>query len=126
MTDAIKPQLEAKGYKVKLVEFTDYVTPMSPWRTGRLTSTSAFSQQSPIWRASPKTGVSGAHHPGADRSHGALRHASWGSEAVKGKRSRHPRTIPPTRREHCTMLQDLGWLSLREDQSPQGEQSSTW
>ena len=26
-TDAIKPQLEAKGYKVKLVEFTDYVTP---------------------------------------------------------------------------------------------------
>ena len=27
VTDAIKPQLEAKGYKVKLVEFTDYVTP---------------------------------------------------------------------------------------------------
>ncbi len=27
VTDSIKPQLEAKGYKVKLVEFTDYVTP---------------------------------------------------------------------------------------------------
>ena len=56
VTDAIKPQLEAKGYKVKLVEFTDYVTPTSPWRTGRLTSTA--SSTSPIWRASPKTGVS--------------------------------------------------------------------
>jgi len=47
VTDSIKPQLEAKGYKVKLV---------SPWRTGRLTSTA--SSTSPIWRASPKTGVS--------------------------------------------------------------------
>jgi D-methionine transport system substrate-binding protein len=27
VTDAIKPQLEDKGYRVKLVEFTDYVTP---------------------------------------------------------------------------------------------------
>ncbi|MGL5610587.1 MAG: MetQ/NlpA family ABC transporter substrate-binding protein, partial [Aeromonas veronii] len=27
VTDSIKPQLEVKGYKVKLVEFTDYVTP---------------------------------------------------------------------------------------------------
>ncbi|RAJ09888.1 NLPA lipoprotein [Aeromonas salmonicida] len=35
VTDSIKPQLEAKGYKVKLVEFTDYVTPISRWPMDR-------------------------------------------------------------------------------------------
>ena len=35
VTDSIKPQLEDKGYRVKLVEFTDYVTPISRWPTAR-------------------------------------------------------------------------------------------
>ena len=36
VNDSIKPQLEAEGYKVKLVEFTDYVTPNTALAEGSL------------------------------------------------------------------------------------------
>ena len=91
VTDAIKPTARSqKATKVKLVEFTDYVTPNIALADGSL-DVNCF-QHKPIWRASPKTGVSLAPITQVPTGPmGLAPPASWGSEGgERGKHGRHP------------------------------------
>ena len=116
VTDAIKPQLEAKGYKVKLVEFTDYVTPNIALADGSL-DVNCFQHKPYLESFAKDRGLSGAHHPGTDRSHGALRRQAGDLKAVKEGSTVAIPNDPTNQARALLMLQDLGWLSLKEDQS---------
>lgn len=71
VTDSIKPQLEAKGYCVKLVEFTDYVTPNIALADGSL-DVNCF-QHKPYLESFARIG--GCRSPPSPR----YRPAPWGS-----------------------------------------------
>ena len=83
VTDSIKPQLEDKGYRVKLVEFTDYVTPNIALADGSL-DVNCF-QHKPYLKSFARIGaVARPHHPGTDRPHGALCRQTGRSEGGEG------------------------------------------
>lgn len=118
VTESIKPQLEAQGYTVKLVEFTDYVMPNLALAEGSLDVNcfqhkpylDTFSQSrglelSPITQV--PTGPMGLYAGKAD----SLEQVKQGSTVA----------IPndPTNQARALlMLEDMGWLTLKKDIDP--------
>ncbi|NHI01534.1 MULTISPECIES: MetQ/NlpA family ABC transporter substrate-binding protein [Oceanimonas] len=118
VTESIKPQLEALGYRVKLVEFTDYVMPNLALAEGSLDVNcfqhkpylDTFSQSrgltlSPITQV--PTGPMGLYAGKAD----SLEQVKQGSTVA----------IPndPTNQARALlMLEDMGWITLKKDIDP--------
>ncbi|MGB6188820.1 MAG: MetQ/NlpA family ABC transporter substrate-binding protein [Aeromonas molluscorum] len=118
VTDSIKPQLEAKGYQVKLVEFTDYVSPNIALADGSL-DVNCF-QHKPYLESFAKdrglslspitqvpTGPMGLY-AGKLNTLSALKEGS--TVALPNDPSNQARAL--------LMLQDIGWLKLKEGINP--------
>ena len=118
VTDSIKPQLEAKGYKVKLVEFTDYVTPNIALADGSL-DVNCFQHKPYLESFSKDRGLSLA--PITQVPTGPMGLYAGKLEDLKAVKEGSTVAIPndPTNQARALlMLQDLGWLSLKEGINP--------
>jgi D-methionine transport system substrate-binding protein len=125
VTDSIKPQLEDKGYRVKLVEFTDYVTPNIALADGSL-DVNCFQHKPYLKSFAKDRGVARPHHPGTDRPHGALCRQAGRSEGGEGGSTVAIPNDPTNQARALLMLQDLGWLTLKEGSTRSRRASSTW
>ena len=113
VTDAIKPQLEAKGYKVKLVEFTDYVTPNIALADGSL-DVNCFLES-----FAKDRGLSLAPITQVPTGPMGLYAGKLGDlKAVKEGSTVAIPNDPTNQARALLMLQDLGWLSLKEGINP--------
>ena len=101
VTDSIKPQLEAKGYKVKLVEFTDYVTPNIALADGSL-DVNCFQHKPYLESFAKDRGLSLAPITQVPTGPMGSTPASWrhSTRCKRGARWLFP-TIPPIRRGRC-------------------------
>ncbi len=118
VTDSIKPQLEAKGYKVKLVEFTDYVTPNIALADGSL-DVNCFQHKPYLESFAKDRGLSLA--PITQVPTGPMGLYSGKLAALDKVQEGSTVAIPndPTNQARALlMLQDLGWLTLKEGINP--------
>ncbi|GAA4494733.1 MetQ/NlpA family ABC transporter substrate-binding protein [Pseudaeromonas paramecii] len=118
VTDSIKPQLEAQGYQVKLVEFTDYITPNIALADGSL-DVNCF-QHKPYLD-------SFAASRGLDLT--PVTQVPTGPMGLyAGKKSRLDQVAdgdsvslpndPTNQARALLMLQELGWLKLKDGIDP--------
>lgn len=118
VNDSIKPQLEAEGYKVKLVEFTDYVTPNLALGDGSI-DVNCF-QHKPYLDSFAKshnldltpvtqvpTGPMGLY---AGKKQKLDQVTDGSTVAIPNDRTNQARAL--------VMLQDLGWLTLKAGTDP--------
>ncbi|WP_234898474.1 MetQ/NlpA family ABC transporter substrate-binding protein [Aeromonas veronii] len=118
VTDSIKPQLEARGYKVKLVEFTDYVTPNIALADGSL-DVNCFQHKPYLESFAKDRGLSLA--PITQVPTGPMGLYSGKLAALDKVKEGSTVAIPndPTNQARALlMLQDLGWLTLKEGINP--------
>ncbi|MCO4206175.1 MetQ/NlpA family ABC transporter substrate-binding protein [Aeromonas taiwanensis] len=118
VTDSIKPQLEAKGYQVKLVEFTDYVTPNIALADGSL-DVNCFQHKPYLDSFSRDRGLSLA--PITQVPTGPMGLYAGKLADLKALKEGSTVAIPndPTNQARALlMLQDLGWLTLKEGINP--------
>ncbi|MCS3460056.1 MetQ/NlpA family ABC transporter substrate-binding protein [Aeromonas sp. BIGb0445] len=118
VTDSIKPQLEAKGYTVKLVEFTDYVSPNLALADGSL-DVNCFQHKPYLESFAKDRGLSLA--PITQVPTGPMGLYSGKLSDLKALKEGSTVAIPndPTNQARALlMLQDLGWLTLKEGINP--------
>ncbi|QFI54880.1 MetQ/NlpA family ABC transporter substrate-binding protein [Aeromonas simiae] len=118
VNDAVKPQLEAKGYRVKLVEFTDYVSPNLALADGSL-DVNCFQHKPYLDRFATERGLSltpltqvptGPMGLYAGKKQRLTELAQGSSVALPNDPSNQARAL--------LLLQDLGWLRLKEGIDP--------
>ncbi|CAJ1782389.1 hypothetical protein FGF01_14255 [Aeromonas salmonicida subsp. achromogenes] len=118
VTDSIKPQLEAKGYKVKLVEFTDYVTPNIALADGSL-DVNCFQHKPYLESFSTDRGLSLAPITQVPTGPMGLYAGKLGElKALKEGSTVAIPNDPTNQARALLMLQDLGWLTLKEGINP--------
>lgn len=118
VTDSIKPQLEAKGYKVRLVEFTDYVSPNIALADGSL-DVNCFQHKPYLESFSKDRGLSLT--PVVQVPTGPMGLYSGKLATLDQLKEGSTVAIPndPTNQARALlMLQDLGWLTLKKGINP--------
>ncbi|WP_421232575.1 MetQ/NlpA family ABC transporter substrate-binding protein [Aeromonas jandaei] len=118
VTDSIKPQLEAKGYKVRLVEFTDYVSPNIALADGSL-DVNCFQHKPYLESFSKDRGLSLT--PVVQVPTGPMGLYSGKLATLDQLKEGSSVAIPndPTNQARALlMLQDLGWLTLKRGINP--------
>ncbi|SIQ22576.1 D-methionine transport system substrate-binding protein [Aeromonas sp. RU39B] len=118
VTDSIKPQLEAKGYKVKLVEFTDYVTPNLALADGSL-DVNCFQHKPYLDSFSQSRGLSLTPITQVPTGPLGLYSGKKKSLAELGEGSSVAVPNDPTNLARAlVMLQDMGWITLKAGTDP--------
>ena len=118
VTDSIKPQLEAKGYQVKLVEFTDYVTPNIALADGSL-DVNCFQHKPYLESFAKDRGLSLAPITQVPTGPMGLYAGKLGDlKTVKEGSTVAIPNDPTNQARALLMLQDLGWLTLKEGINP--------
>lgn len=118
VTDTIKPQLEADGYRVKLVEFTDYVSPNIALADGSL-DVNCFQHKPYLESFARDRGLSLS----------PLTQVPTGPMGLYSGKKQHLDEItagstvaipndPSNQARALLMLQDLGWLTLKVGINP--------
>lgn len=116
--EGLKPQLEAKGYKVKLVEFTDYVTPNIALAEGRV-DVNIFQHKPYLDQFAKEKGLKLSVlaqvptaplglYPGKLKSLDAVKVGS--SIAIPNDPTNLSRAL--------TILSDVGWISIKPGVNP--------
>jgi len=118
VNDAIKPQLEAKGYKVTLVEFTDYVSPNIALADGSL-DVNCFQHKPYLESFSKDRGLSLT--PVVQVPTGPMGLYAGKLAALDKVQAGSTVAIPndPSNQARALlMLQELGWITLKEGINP--------
>ncbi|GHA18270.1 MetQ/NlpA family ABC transporter substrate-binding protein [Oceanisphaera arctica] len=118
VTESIKPQLEALGYKVKLVEFTDYVMPNLALAEGAL-DVNCFQHQPYLETFSKDRGLELS--PVTQVPTGPMGVYAGRQDSLEQIKRGSTVAIPndPTNQARALlMLEDLGWITLRDDIDP--------
>ncbi len=118
VTESIKPQLEALGYQVKLVEFTDYVMPNLALAEGAL-DVNCFQHRPYLETFSKDRGLDLS--PVAQVPTGPMGLYSGKLSTLDQVKKGSTVAIPndPTNQARALlMLADLGWITLRDDIDP--------
>ncbi|WP_298721958.1 MetQ/NlpA family ABC transporter substrate-binding protein [uncultured Oceanisphaera sp.] len=118
VTESIKPQLEAQGYRVKLVEFTDYVMPNLALAEGAL-DVNCFQHQPYLETFSKDRGLELSPVTQVPTGPMGLYSGKQGAldEVKKGSTVAIPND-PTNQARALLMLADLGWITLRDDIDP--------
>ena len=118
VTDAIKPQLEAKGYRVKLVEFTDYVSPNLALADGSL-DVNCFQHKPYLESFAKDRGLSLAPITQVPTGPMGLYAGKLGDlKALKEGSTVAIPNDPSNQARALLMLQDLGWITLKPGINP--------
>ena len=118
VTDSIKPQLEAQGYQVKLVEFTDYITPNIALADGSL-DVNCFQHKPYLDSFAASRGLDLT--PITQVPTGPMGLYSGKKRQLDQVADGDSVSLPndPTNQARALlMLQDLGWLKLKDGIDP--------
>ncbi|WP_116472837.1 MetQ/NlpA family ABC transporter substrate-binding protein [Zobellella maritima] len=114
VTESIKPQLEAQGYSVELVEFTDYVMPNLALAEGAL-DVNCFQNQPYLDTFSQDRGLSLSPITQVPTGPMGLYAGKLNSlDEVKAGSTVALPNDPSNQARALLMLEDMGWIKLRE------------